>query len=147
MPARQMSWNRWVIVLGLFLGISLVWGIALWIRPYEADGTPRKHSSHQQLGLPPCQYLVLTGQPCPSCGLTTSISLMVHGDLGPALAANPGGPVLWALSLWIWLGCLRCMVTRRPTWSARQEIILFSVFALAVFLMVVHWALGFLQIR
>ena len=33
--------------------------------------------THQQLGLPPCNFVTLTGYPCPACGMTTSFALLV----------------------------------------------------------------------
>ena len=35
-----------------------------------------------------------TGKPCPSCGMTTSFSLLVHGDIGNSLKANWVGTLL-----------------------------------------------------
>ena len=71
---------RWVrgMLLGLALGMSLVFGIALWLNPYDAEGQPRKMETHRQLGLPPCTFYLLTGVPCPSCGMTTSFALLVR---------------------------------------------------------------------
>jgi hypothetical protein len=39
----------------------------------------------------PCPLRLLTGVPCPFCGMTTSVEETVQGDLGAAFAANPGG--------------------------------------------------------
>lgn len=38
-----------------------------------------------------CPLRRLTGIPCPLCGMTTSVEATVHGHIGRALAANPGG--------------------------------------------------------
>jgi hypothetical protein len=48
-----------------------------------------------------CPLRVLTGIPCPLCGMTTSVEASLHGDAGVALAANPIGlvAVLAALAL------------------------------------------------
>lgn len=40
------------------------------------------------LGLP-CGLRLLTGVPCPGCGLTTAAIALVHGQFGAAAAANP----------------------------------------------------------
>ncbi|GAB1643616.1 DUF2752 domain-containing protein [Krasilnikovia sp. MM14-A1259] len=37
----------------------------------------------------PCPLRALTGIPCPACGLTTAAVVLVRGDVGAALAANP----------------------------------------------------------
>jgi len=75
------------------LGIVLVFGIARWLNPYE-NGQPRRMETHVQLGLPPCNFRILTGVPCPSCGMTTSFALLVRGDLENSLRANAVGTLL-----------------------------------------------------
>ena len=44
----------------------------------------------------PCPLRALTGIPCPLCGMTTSVTAVVHLDPVSAVAANPAG-VLAAL--------------------------------------------------
>lgn len=44
-----------------------------------------------------CPLRLLTGIPCPACGLTTSFTELAGGHLGAATAASPLGPVLFAL--------------------------------------------------
>lgn len=53
--------------------------------------------THQQLGLPPCGFLTMTGYPCPSCGLTTSVSLGMHGWWLEAFRVQPFGVFLFVL--------------------------------------------------
>jgi len=50
----------------------------------------------------------LTGIPCPSCGMTTSISLVMHGDFAAASEANWAGLVVACLGLvaTVWLAAL-----------------------------------------
>jgi hypothetical protein len=69
--------------------VSVIW-IAHWLTPRKAG-----HGTHEELGLPPCSFLVRTGYPCPSCGLTTSFAAVVRGSLREALLAHPFGPVLF----------------------------------------------------
>ena len=40
-----------------------------------------------------CAVRRLFGVPCPSCGLTRSVVLTVHGRLSTAVALNPAGPL------------------------------------------------------
>ncbi len=58
--------------------------------------TPHKsgHGTAEQLGTPACTMLVDTGWPCPSCGMTTSVSAAVHGQLASSVRAQPFGLVL-----------------------------------------------------
>ncbi len=51
--------------------------------------------THEQLGLPSCLFLKLTGLPCPSCGLTTSFAHAAQFELGAAFIAQPFGLFLF----------------------------------------------------
>ncbi len=62
---------------------------------------PKGFGTHQQLGLPECLFRQMFGLPCPHCGMTTSFSHLVRGQVGSAMRANPMGILLAAL-----LGCL-----------------------------------------
>ena len=55
------------------------------------------HGTHSQLGLPPCGSAVVFGRPCPGCGMTTSVSALVHLDVAGAARAHPLGPFMYAL--------------------------------------------------
>ena len=87
------GWVRGTLV-GMVLGLVAVFAIALWLNPYDEDGTPRRMETHTKLGLPPCTFKTVTGLPCPSCGMTTSFALLVRGDLGNSLRANFVGTLL-----------------------------------------------------
>ncbi len=67
-----------------------VLGVAAVLRPH-ASGT----GTHQELGLPSCSFLARTGLPCPTCGMTTSLSAMAHGQVLLAWQAQPFGVVLF----------------------------------------------------
>jgi len=68
-----------------------VTGVGIALQPNLAGlGT------HRALGLPKCLFLQWTGLPCPSCGLTTSFTHLLHGHLNAAFAAHPLGPLLFA---------------------------------------------------
>ena len=50
--------------------------------------------------LPPlCVFKHLTGLPCLTCGMTRSWVAVMHGELAQALAWNPAGAALCALTL------------------------------------------------
>jgi hypothetical protein len=95
---RLARWVRGMLVL-IAAGFTAIFGVAAWLRPYDADGTPRTMATHTQLGLPPCNMVALTGRPCPACGMTTSFALLAHGDVANSLRANWVGTLLAAFLL------------------------------------------------
>jgi hypothetical protein len=86
----------------------LVFVVAAILSPFDTDGRPLSHGTHRQLGLPPCAMKALSGFPCPSCGMTTSISLVMHGDLAAASEANWAGLIVAGLGLvaTVWLAAV-----------------------------------------
>ena len=65
---------------------------------------PSGHGTHTQLGLPPCPSVLLFNRPCPGCGLTTSFTALLHGDIAFAFHAHPFGPFLYlGMTAWAWL--------------------------------------------
>jgi hypothetical protein len=87
------------MLLGMAAGWLLVFGVAFWLNPYDAEGQPRRLETHLQLGLPPCTFRILTGVPCPSCGMTTSFALLVRGDGANSMRANAVGTLLAAFGM------------------------------------------------
>jgi hypothetical protein len=63
--------------------------MAAWLSP-----SPEGMGTHQQLGLPPCTFVAWLGIRCPSCGMTTSWSHMLRGNVLGAMRANAGGALL-----------------------------------------------------
>lgn len=58
---------------------------------------PRGFGTHQQLGghaFAPCGALIVTGYPCPTCGMTTSFAHLMHGHLIASFVAQPAGMLL-----------------------------------------------------
>jgi hypothetical protein len=92
-PERMRRATRVALVM-MAVGFTAVFVTAAVIRPYDGAGNPRTMATHTQLGLPECNMVALTGKPCPSCGMTTSFSLLVHGDVGNSLRANWVGTLL-----------------------------------------------------
>ena len=55
---------------------------------------PSGMGTHQQLGLPPCPWLVIYNLPCPTCGMTTSFACIAHGRILDGFVAQPAGAVM-----------------------------------------------------
>jgi len=71
---------------------------ALLVTAAMLEPDPRGYGTHAQLGLPPCGFLLLTGAPCPGCGLTTAFTHAVRGHWALAAGANPFGLLLFVLA-------------------------------------------------
>lgn len=67
--------------------------VAWWLTP-DVSGM----QTHRQLGLPPCGFMVTTGLPCATCGMTTAFSHAAHGQLWAAFRTQPAGAVLAMLT-------------------------------------------------
>src|ERR1700733_6946613 len=87
------------------LAWTAVWvactAIGLYLKP-DAHG----HGTHQQLGLPPCPSVLLFDRPCPGCGLTTSWTRFLHGDIVGAFSAHPLGVPMFLGFTFVALGAL-----------------------------------------
>lgn len=93
--AAATSWrstDRWLTLMAFVLSLGVLL-TAAWLQP-SSDGT----GTHQQLGLPPCGVLTLTGMPCVSCGMTTAFSHAASGDPVAALLTQPAGALLAVLA-------------------------------------------------
>ena len=109
--------------------------VALWLEP-DARG----YGTHQGLGLPPCTVRVLFGIPCPSCGMTTSFSHFVRGQLILAAQANAAGALLaivCAIQIpWSWLS-----VYQGRLWQvSRPDVCLIWLLSILCGVCVLQWA-------
>lgn len=71
-----------------------------------------------------CSFKQQFGVACPNCGMTRSVLLSLHGDVGQALALNPAGPVLvlgLALFAAAMLVLMFCQQTRDERRAARVQ--------------------------
>src|SRR5437773_24545 len=64
-------------------------GVGAWLTP---DGAG--HGTHTQLGLPACAWAAVMHRPCPTCGMTTAVSLAAQGRLVDSFVAQPFGLVV-----------------------------------------------------
>ena len=96
---RKLAWVVRILLVAMALAFTVVLTLAFTLNPYDADGQPRTMATHTQLGLPPCNFVTLTGKPCPACGMTTSFALLMKGDVLNSAKANWVGTGLAATCL------------------------------------------------
>lgn len=98
MPARLGAIDRTLAFL-FALG-----SLAVLIVGANLHADPAGHGTHTQLGLTPCGWLLATGHPCPTCGMTTAFTHACHGHFFAAMYTQPMGAVLAvasAIGFWI----------------------------------------------
>ena len=97
-------WLDGLIVLLMGGILALVW---------RAEPSPSFTGTHQQWGFPPCTFRALLDLPCPGCGVTTGLALMVRGRVSDAFLANMLAPVLFAIGAWLGVNSALALLTRR----------------------------------
>jgi hypothetical protein len=93
-----------------------------------------------------CSIRQQFGIPCPSCGLTRSVLLTLHGHLGAALEVNPGGPLvvlgvaLLAALLFALALPRRPRAPRESDALVRRAVVVASAYGcLTTAVLLVHW--------
>lgn len=74
----------------------------------------RGFGTHQQLGLPPCEFHKMTGIACPGCGLTTSFAHSAQTDFISGFKSHLMGPPLFGAVVVLALFAPYALVRRRP---------------------------------
>jgi hypothetical protein len=113
-------------------GIALL-AAAAWLEP-----DPSGAGTHRQAGMPTCNMLLVTGYPCPTCGMTTAFAHTVRGQWPAAFHAQPAGFLL-ALATILAVVLSVTTVVSGKTWvvnwyrlrPGRTAIAIISVFAVA----------------
>lgn len=123
-----------------------VLAVARWLTP-SANGV----GTHEQLGLPPCQFLQWTGIPCPNCGLTTSFAHAAHFHFVESFFTQPFGLLAFFLTIAAVPTSLYYLRTGK-TWHAglsrrtakRLMYLLFALYLLGWGYKIVTMRLGFI---
>jgi hypothetical protein len=123
----------------MVVGLVAVFTTAVRLNPYQGDGAARRMATHQQLGLPPCSFLDVTGVPCPSCGMTTSFALLVRGDVLSSLRANWVGTLLAAFCLCLIPWGAISVARGRPLFVREIERPAVAVIMVLLILMTLRW--------
>jgi hypothetical protein len=137
---RLAWWVRLNLVL-MGAGLLVVFAIAALLHPYDANGVANTQETHRQLGLPKCSFYEKTGLPCPSCGFTTSFSLLAHGDPINALRANSVGTLLAAYAMLALPWALASAFFGRYLIIRSAEKVLITSLIVFVVLMLTRWGI------
>ena len=141
-PQRLPIWGRLIMLVLASIWVT-VFVIAALLNPYTEDGKPRRSETHRQwpLNLPECTFKEVTGLPCPSCGMTTSFSLLIHGDVWNSLQANFAGTLLASLGLFYVPWSIACVWKGRFLLIQSLEMTLFRLSIIFLILLFARWGL------
>jgi hypothetical protein len=142
---RIERWVRMVLVL-ITVGLVGVFTLAVCLNPYDRDGTPRRMGTHMEMGLPQCTFYEWTGKPCPSCGLTTSFALLMHGDVVNSLKANAVGTLFAVFCLVLIPWNLVCVFRGRLYGIQSLESAATLVLLILLLLMLLRWGIVLLTL-
>jgi hypothetical protein len=108
---RNSAAARWV-ALAVLIGCTALLGVTAWLKP-----DPRGFGTHEQFGSAPCGMLILTGYPCPTCGMTTAFAHFVRLQWFQSFVTQPAGFVLALATLVFAILAARTLVIGR--WPRR----------------------------
>ena len=135
MPETQpWSWFFRSLLICAGLGLSSLVILACTLQP-----SPEGYGTHRQLGLDECFFVSPLEMRCPSCGMTTSWSLLVRGRLLDSVQANAGGFLLAVAAIlsapWLVLSGLANRWMTRPPSSNVMLVLIGSWFLVTL----LHW--------
>lgn len=128
-PGVVRFWAALVLVAAL-----AILTLAAWLRP-----DPHGYGTHRQLGTGPCGMLIVTGYPCPTCGMTTAFAHTVRGQWLRAVWVQPAGFFLALATTLTALGASWALVRGRlpcrwPPWLSP-----FRIYLLLLVLLLGSW--------
>jgi hypothetical protein len=139
--ARSMrTWIRLMLPV-LTIPWVIVLTIAVILNPYQENGEALRLGTHQQLGLPECSFKSIAGVPCPSCGMTTSFTLMMHADVWNSLKANFAGTALVTFGLLFVPWALISAFRGRYLFIRSIEMVTFRLAIVFLILLFGRWAI------
>lgn len=107
--------------------------------------SPEGHGTHTQLGLPACGSVAFFGRPCPGCGLTTSWTATLHGQLDTAFRAHALGTFLYLVFTFSAFACLMGYITQRRFNDRYRPVAV--MFALSLFSLVIYGVIRFFLVK
>ncbi len=104
---------RYLVISGVATVVLL---IARLLQP-----SPNGVGTHTQIGLPPCPFLFLTGIPCLSCGLTTSVAHSARLHFYEAIITQPFGLIVFFGAV-LSIPFSIYLIHQRISWSRLNEL-------------------------
>ena len=95
-------WSAFTFVL-----CAAMLGLGMYMHP-SAKGIGT-HADN--LHLPPCGFYTVTGIPCPTCGCTTAVTHLAHGNVWQSIKTQPFGAAVGILAVVLAVSSLVGMAT------------------------------------
>ncbi len=125
-----------LLCLAAAVPTGAIWFIGCWLNPNDGPlGIER------QLGTSRCGFYTRYGVPCPTCGWTTAVSHLYHGQVIQAFMTQPAGAIFGLLILWLFSLSLGGVLVGRwlgpslPWWWTRR----YQLIGLIVLILAVSW--------
>lgn len=135
----RSAWLVRTALVAIAVLLAVVFVIATQVRPFDDEGNPLRSASHQTIGLPPCNFKVWTGMPCPSCGMTTSFAHLVRGNVWYSLRSNWVGTGLAVFCAALVPWCLASAARGRYLWVRGVESALAILVGVFTVTMLLRW--------
>ena len=133
-PRYPLRWYQRILLGCGGLVLAVLLATAAWLAP-----SSKGMGTHQQLGLPPCTLVQLTGMRCPSCGMTTSWSHLMKGNVWGSLKANSAGCLLGLLALFLAPWMLSSAFFGRLTVPPPSDTVLITITVVVVAVTLGDW--------
>lgn len=114
------------LLLAMVLGV--VWAGAYFLQPY-VEHAPAL-----------CTFRVLTGKPCPTCGMTRATCALVHGEWTKAMQYHPLVVPFWgALVAMLWAHFVLPLSEKTERWRRFSLWAFLSVVVCGLLIRIVEW--------
>jgi len=126
----------------LYAAAIVLAAVAILVVAARLAPSDRHLGTHRQLGLPPCGFVIMTGFPCPTCGMTTAYAFMVRGRILDALRSHVAGAMMAVGTAGVLVIALGCAVTGRYAAVNWYRVDPVRVVWIAALVLVASWALN-----
>lgn len=122
------------MALAAFFGVLVLLGF-----PRVLEPSPSGMGTHEQIGMPACNFYRLFHIPCPACGGTTAFAEMSRGHFQRALRANIFSSLLYGLLFFFGLDLLGFALLQRSCLIERLPNIALPLAKLLSLLIIASW--------
>lgn len=115
-------------VVLLLLAMAGIASIAYWIQPYVERGPTL------------CLFHVLTGKPCPTCGMTRATCALAHGEWAKAIRYHPLVVPFWmALVAMLWTHFVLPLSEKTERWRGLSLWAFLAVVGAGLLMRMAEW--------